>query len=116
MVIADTGFFVALGNRKDDHHELSRQRLGELSAQGERLVTTCAVMTEASYLIFQRGGDNAQPGFIGQYRDGLFDMFELNALHASRISELMDKYANLPMDLADASLEKSRTIRKPAFA
>jgi predicted nucleic acid-binding protein len=100
MVIADTGFFVALGNRKDDYHELSRQRLSELSAQGERLVTTCAVMTEASYLIFQRGGRNAQRNFIGQYQIGLWDVFELNALHASRIDELMEKYADRKLAFA----------------
>ena len=31
-------------------------------------------------------------------------MFELNATHAARIERLMMKYADLPMDLADASL------------
>ena len=31
-------------------------------------------------------------------------MFDLSRYHASRIAELMDKYASLPMDLADASL------------
>jgi hypothetical protein len=30
--------------------------------------------------------------------------FELNAEHSERIAELMRKYADLPMDLADASL------------
>jgi uncharacterized protein len=104
MVIADTGFFVAIGNRKDDYHELALRRLRELSKQAERLVTTCAVFTEASYLIFQRGGREARRKFLGQYQDGLFEIFELNVLHAPRIGELMEKYADLPMDLADASL------------
>lgn len=31
-------------------------------------------------------------------------MFELTAAHLDRIAELMSKYADLPMDLADASL------------
>jgi predicted nucleic acid-binding protein len=104
MVIADAGFFVALGSRRDTYHALAMQRLRELSQQAERFITTCAVITEASYLIFQRGGREAQRAFIENYQNGLFEVFELGAFHAPRINQLMDKYADLPMDLADASL------------
>lgn len=103
-IIADTGFFVALSNRRDNYHKLALQRLHELMEQSQYLITTCAIMTEASYLIFQRGGRNAQRRFIEQYENGAFEIFELQVNHMPRIKQLMDKYADLPMDLADASL------------
>ncbi|ELS00996.1 hypothetical protein Xen7305DRAFT_00006970 [Xenococcus sp. PCC 7305] len=34
----------------------------------------------------------------------MFSVFNLEVYHTSRISQLMEKYADLPMDLADASL------------
>ena len=104
MVIADTGLWVALAHPKDDYHDIAKRRLVALSLQGERLVTTCAVMAEACHLLLARAGGRAQIRFIEQYRQGLFEVFELNATHAAKIERLMKKYADLPMDLADASL------------
>ncbi|MCP4702490.1 MAG: PIN domain-containing protein [Gammaproteobacteria bacterium] len=104
MIIVDAGFFIAIGNRRDSYHELAIQRMQELSEQAERFITTCAVVTEASYLIFQRGGRKAQRNFIERYQNGLFEVFNLEVFHAPQINRLMDKYADLPMDLADASL------------
>ena len=100
MVIADTGLWVALAYPKDKHHELAKQRLAELSEQNERMITTCAVMTETCHLLLARAGIFAQQKFIEKYRQGVFSVFELNAEHSERIAELMRKYA----DLADASL------------
>ena len=54
MVIADTGFWVALINRRDDFHERAKQKLAELSRQNETLITTCAVMAETSHLWLSR--------------------------------------------------------------
>jgi hypothetical protein len=104
MIIVDTGFFVALGSRRDSYHEIAVQCLHDLSKQAEQFITTCAVVTEASYLIFQRGGRKAQRDFIEQYQNGMFEVFDLDISHVPRINYLMDKYADLPMDLADASL------------
>lgn len=33
-----------------------------------------------------------------------FELFDLQTHHAQKIAQLMQQYANLPMDLADASL------------
>jgi hypothetical protein len=46
----------------------------------------------------------ATVAFIKSYGAGTFKAFDLSEKHAARIHELMEKYANLPMDLADASL------------
>ena len=101
MIIADTGFWLALANRKDRYHNASRSALDDLK---EPLITTWPVMTETCCLLLSRLGPHAQERFIAGYSAGGFEIFNLTHLHATRIAELMHKYRKLPMDLADASL------------
>ena len=101
MIIADTGFWLALANRKDKHHERAKSCLSKLQ---EPLITTWAVMTETCYLLLSRLGSEAQQTFIQSYAAGAFEVFELNRDHAPKIAKRMKKYRDLPMDLADASL------------
>ncbi len=51
-----------------------------------------------------RKGVNAQTTFINSLNQELFTVFNLEIHHTSRIVQLMEKYADLPMNLADASL------------
>lgn len=101
MVIADTGFWLALANRKDRHHALADQCLRHL---GEPLITTWPVMAETCHLLLSRLGVASQRSFVDSFAAGAFEVFDLSREHALRISTLMESYADLPMDLADASL------------
>ncbi|MFQ6006586.1 MAG: type II toxin-antitoxin system VapC family toxin [Woeseia sp.] len=101
MVIADTGFWLALANRKDRYHEAAKDALGSLD---EPLTTTWPVLAETCHLLLQHLGNPAQQQLIKAYNNGAFDVFDLTRNHASRIHRYMKKYADLPMDLADASL------------
>jgi uncharacterized protein len=104
MIIVDTGFWVALANKRDQHHEIAKQCLQKMATDNVSFITTCAVMTEVSYLLYQRIGREAQRKFLTHYQNGLFTIFEIGAEHAPQINSLMDKYVDLPMDFADASL------------
>ena len=43
--------------------------------------------------------------FLGRLqKQGMFSIFSLRDAHLPRLNELMTQYADLPMDLADASL------------
>jgi len=101
MILADTGFFVALGNRKDNYHSQAMQQLLSLK---ELLLTTYPVIVEASYLLLERSGQETQFRFLNQLTQGSIEIFQLDNNHLQRMIQLMRKYANLPMDLADASL------------
>jgi predicted nucleic acid-binding protein len=85
MIIADTGFWLALANRADQHHVQARAAAKTLD---EPLVTTWPVVSETCHLLITRLGVDAELAF----------------LHPPRALELMTKYRDLPMDLADASL------------
>jgi predicted nucleic acid-binding protein len=101
MVIADTGFFVALPNLRDRYHAAAQTALAGLT---EPLVTTWPVMAETCHLLLRRLGAAAQERFIASFCDGAFEVFALEAQHGTRLRALMETYRDLPMDLADASL------------
>jgi len=101
MIIVDTGFWLALGNRSDKYHDVANLYLNNLN---ERLITTHPVITEACYLLLDRLGNYAQCKFVANVAAGAFDVFDLDRHHYRRIEELMQKYGDLPMDMADASM------------
>ena len=101
MIIADTGFWLALADRKDIYHEAAHQAFQKYD---EPLITTWPVMTETCYLLLSRKGAIAQIRFINSYSQNLFTVFDLEPQYGVRIERLMQQYADLPMDLADASL------------
>ena len=101
MIIADTGFFLALANSRDRQHAVAKRALAALVAP---LVTTWPVMTETCHLLANRMSAHAAETFVANAARGGFEIFELLPEHLPRIVELMRKYRDLPMDLADASL------------
>ena len=101
MIIADTGFWLALANRRDRYHQVSVAALAKVR---EPLITTWPVMTETCHLLMARLGVDAQVAFMRSARDGAFQIYGPSAPPLDRLSVLMDQYRQLPMDLADASL------------
>jgi uncharacterized protein len=100
MILTDTGFWVALANRRDRHHALAKKRLATIR---EPLVTTWPVLTETCHLLMRFGVD-AELRFVRAVEQGALEVFDLTRAHLPRIAMLMEKYRDLPMDLADASL------------
>ncbi len=101
MILADTGFWLALANRADRHHQAALKAMAGLR---EGLVTTWPVLTETCHLLGGRLGVTAQLAFLRGLGNGACSVFQLGDGHLPRIEELMEQYADLPMDLADASL------------
>ena len=102
MVIADTGFWLALANRRDACHPRAVRALDALGE--EPLIVTWPVMTETCYMLLDRLGASAQARFLGAHAAGAFTIAD-HALHPpERVGPLLAKYEALPMDLADATL------------
>ena len=99
-VIADTGFWLALANPRDRAHARAKESLQKVAG----LVTTWPVAAETCHLLLNRLGTHAQLAFMHGLRAGASDIFELRVTHCARLEQLMRKYRDLPMDLADASL------------
>jgi uncharacterized protein len=101
MIIVDTGAFVALFNQRDTHHGAALSAFGQVS---EPLITTYPVITETCYLLIQLVNQMAQRRFLRALCQDAFQIFQLDRDHLERMAELMEQYADLLMDLADASL------------
>ena len=99
MILVDTGPLVALFDPADGSHDRCVRVLKRIS---EPLATTVPVLTEAFYLL--------TPASLGAQRlmdfisEGGLALWFLDDNDLSRAFELMIRYADQPMDLADASL------------
>ncbi len=99
MILVDTGPLVALFDRDDAQHERCVHTLKELR---EPLRTTVPVLTEAFHMLgpASAGSDRLREFIV---RRGA-SLWYLDGKSLHRAFELMETYADHPMDLADASL------------
>jgi predicted nucleic acid-binding protein len=93
--IADTGFLVAFGNRKDRHHQWA---VGIAEGVTEPLLTCEAVLAETAFHL----GSSAL--VLALLRDGLVRSVFVLSEHVSRLAELAARYADRKPDLADLCL------------
>ena len=106
-VILDSGPLVAYFAADENHHAWSVRQFGIIRPP---LFTCEAVLTEAAYLISSRGGQAAR--IFDFVRDGIIQVpFQL-APEAEAVATLLRRYADLPMDLADACLVRMAEKRK----
>lgn len=97
MISVDTGAFIALFDRSDSYHEIAKSCFASLR---EPLITTYPIITEACYLLSHPEKCN----LLRSLSAGAVEMFALETHHISRMVELIERYADLPMDFADALL------------
>jgi uncharacterized protein len=97
--LVDAGPLVALIDRSDPHHEACRDVLATIR---DPLGTVWPAFTEAMYLL--RSSAEAQRALWDTINVGGVRLIELGRDDCPRMRELMWKYRDLPMDLADAAL------------
>ena len=101
MILVDTGAWLALADRGDLFHA----RCTEFFRRNrEPLMTTYPVLVECVHLMFKRIGVQRTIGWVDTLRSQGVGVFVMTADHLARITALMQQYADLPMDMADASL------------
>jgi uncharacterized protein len=99
-ILVDTGPLVAIFDPSDRERDSCLQELRRL--EGRKLVTSLAVVTEATYLLdFSLQAQQALLTFIA---DGALEIADFGGSSVGRARELMTKYHDLPMDFADATL------------
>lgn len=101
MIIADSGFFVALADESDAHHARATAAAATLD---EPWVTTWPVLTESCHLIGRRLSVHAAIALVDDAVNAAIEVWDPPRAAWARVPALMRRYASLPMDLADASL------------
>lgn len=102
MTLTDTGPLLALVNRNDPNHKVCLKAAKTLPLGP--ILTTWPCFTEAMYLLQRLGGQPAQAALWILREAGRLTLHDSNATELTRMAQLMAKYHDLPMDLADASL------------
>ena len=102
MILADSGFWIALGNRRDRHHAAAKTALERWSKEG--FVSTWPVLTEVTDLLAARASMTQALAFVDSIARGACAIPAPPDDALLRAHALMQRYRDLPMDLADASL------------
>lgn len=98
-LLLDTGAFVALVDRSEKRH---KDCVAALEVWTGPIVTTEAVLTETLYLVGpQWRGQRVCLEFILR---GAFQLLPSSPKSLQRVAILMERYRNVPMDFADATL------------
>jgi predicted nucleic acid-binding protein len=111
VILVDAGPLVALVDSDDQHHGPC---VATLKAIKEPMGTVWPALTEAMYLLSDQ--PRAQDAVWEMVARGAVRLLTLDVGDIPRMRELMRKYADRPMDLADAALirvaerESVRTI------
>ena len=97
LLAVDSGPFLAWLNARDSHHT---RAVAFFKSRSERLITTWHVVTEVCHLAPQP----ARAGFLRWIAAGGVAVWHVPEDQSAALADVMDRYADLPMDLADASL------------
>jgi hypothetical protein len=101
VTLTDAGPLIAIIDADEPDHDRCLRALDETTLP---LVTTWPAFTEAMYLLARAGGIQAQRALWRLVHTQRLLIADLSAAAIERSSRLMDTYADLPMDLADATL------------
>lgn len=100
--VVDSGPLIALFDRDDAHHSLVVEFLTDHPRL--RLVTTWAVLNEASALLASHVHKQAEIDFLEWVERGGVQVVAQDAMTLPRVRSLITKYRDLPFDFADASV------------
>ena len=101
MLLVDTNVWLTSVDRCARHHTVCRHLL---AARRGQLAAPVPVIAETSWMILERLGPSAQARFVRLVTEGHLQVVELTSDDWARCLDLVTSYANLRLDLMDASL------------
>ena len=98
-ILLDTGVWFAILDRRDRDHARCVEAFRQVPG---RLVSSEAVLTETMWLVEDlRNGPRRCADFV---RLGIVTLVPVSGESVKRAADLMERYHNVPMDYADATL------------
>jgi hypothetical protein len=98
-IVVDSGPLIALFDKDDTFHVQAVEFIRKLTSE---IITNYAVVTEVTHLL--DFNVSCQRDFLSWILDGGITVVEITSQDLVRIIDLMQKYADLPIDFTDASL------------
>jgi uncharacterized protein len=110
VILIDSGPMVAIIDPSDTHHQRAIELLSGLPTQP--FLTTWPCISESMHIVGSKTGWRGQDALWEMIARGILIIHVTELSEYPRMRELMAKYADAPMDLADASLISLAEVRK----
>lgn len=101
MIILDTSGLLAAIDASQRHH---RAAADVLRRSTEPLLLSPFVLAELDYLLSTRVSGSAAAALLGQVAAGAYRLEPMDAVDVAQAAEVIDRYRDLELGLADASL------------
>jgi uncharacterized protein len=101
VIILDTSGLLSAIDASQTHHRAAAAALKQ--AEAPRLLSPF-VLAELDYLLATRVSRDAEHALLRQVADGVYQIESFDADDIARAKEVLDRYADLDLGLADASL------------
>lgn len=100
-MLVDTNIWLAAGDRRSARHAECAQLLADHAGQ---LACPVPVIAETGWVLLDRGGAAAQAEFVSLVTTGRLEAVDLTGEDWARVLELLRTYADLTLDVIDASI------------
>ncbi len=101
MILVDTSGLLSALDQSQRYH---RDCAAALEAAAAPLLLSPFVLAELDYLLARHVGHQAQSAFLEEVARGAYRLEPFSAADVGRAKELIDRYADLQVGLADASI------------
>jgi uncharacterized protein len=108
VTLIDTGPLVALADGNDPAHRAVASAAASIPG---RLATTWPVFTESMYFLGRTRRWRGQAPLWRLFQAGRLEVAEISGAMTERMAALMERYQNVPMSFADASLVALAEVR-----
>jgi uncharacterized protein len=100
IVIADTGFIVALTNRSDPKHSVAIA----IYSNYKKILLPQTVLAEVAYLVGREAGISTVVKFLRGLSASRFSLVELSEDDILRTAEILEKHTDSRIDFVDATV------------
>jgi len=104
VIVCDTGPLVAAALSNDAHHVACVKLFTSLHEAGIELLVPATVAAEVGYLLAREAGPRVESLFLRSLAVGDFSPVDLTSEDYARMTDLVVRYADLPLGTTDASV------------
>jgi predicted nucleic acid-binding protein len=104
VIVVDTGPIVAAAIANDRKHRACATVFRRLHQERRKLLIPSFVAGEACYMLGKLGSPKVEAGFLRSLESRIFELVELTDTDLLRVASLVERYSDLPLGSADASV------------
>jgi predicted nucleic acid-binding protein len=104
VLVCDTGPLVAAALYDDMHHHECVELFTGMHLAGRTLVVPPPIIAEVGYFLAREASADVESSFLRSLAAGDFEVEELTKADYTRMADLVDQYADLPLGTADAAV------------